>query len=706
MTGPSRRGLVAALVVVTMLVLLAGAALAAPQYPGGTALLQQDANNTTPPSHLHPDEVEEREGDVESVAWWYGWYMADQLAQSVEHTSDGEYANASDRLGLNYTVAHGHYVNVSEEVDREDERETFAETRTDHRQFVNATDEFWQTYEAFQAAEDDGNLDTVRERARELDRLRHSASDAAEDMLAAYGTIESAGYRDMSDARARVEALVAELDRIADEAIQAHLVETQFALSVSDRNASYHEPIRAIGQLSTADGAPIANEQVTIEVRNRSIAVATDDTGTFTFTHRPVLMAAGQTNVTARYVPAPETDHLGSEGTESVVIEQVQPAIRDLEVTSPVRYGDTVAINGTMWVGDEPAPDLALELFASGLATEDVRLDDGRFATNATVPRAIEDGTYQVGVRWPYADRAIGPAQATAELVIEETPTTLTLGAEADADRLAVAGELRTGDDDPVDGVPLTVQLDGEDVGSLTTNAAGAYEGEFDLPQDVETKEANVTVAFAGEGTSLAPATASRTVQFPGWGLLLQAIIAVLALLAAIFAIFGTHTVWGRRIHRALPRAVTRSRPYLAGSRLLNGIEAAILGLVIPEADTTTTPEDAGVPAGLTEQLDFDRRTGESLLEAAERALGEERADAAIVYGYAAARAHLAAEPDDRYLTHWEFYEKHHGHDGEVGDAHLRELTAGFEAVAFAGETPDVGTAEGSYEAAAALCAS
>ena len=66
---------------------------------------------------------------------------------------------------------------------------------------------------------------------------------------------------------------------------------------------SYTTPGTIRGTLRTANGTPVANEQVRLEVENRTRLVETDGNGSFTFQHRPQSARTGNTDVSIRYIP-------------------------------------------------------------------------------------------------------------------------------------------------------------------------------------------------------------------------------------------------------------------------------------------------------------------------------------------------------------------------------------------------------------------
>ena len=687
----------------------------------------EQSTNVTPPPHLHPDEVDE-DGDLEAVKWWYGWYMGDQLAASAINTSEESHTQAQAAVGPHYPRAHNHYVNVSEEIagldEPADDRDTFTTARDRQERFATDVETFWEQYDAFEMADAGGETTEARQLARQLAVLGTDIERTGEDLLTNYDRIEAADYRDMSDARSAVLAVLAEIGPVWVEAVDEYLVETEVQLDATP-TASYLEPLAASGTVHTTDGEPVADGTVDITIHNVTYTVVTDETGAFDVDHRPVTMWAGNATVTASYQPAPESDHLGSDDRVDIVIEQITPNIQNLSVTSPARFGDTVSVQGTLRVGHQPVFGAPMDITLDDRPVDRTTANGGTFNGSFDVPASLPVGEHRAGAAFPYENRAIAAVAADRELVILPTDTAISLSTSVTGEELRLTGDLVTEDDLAVPDQPVAIGIGNTSQETVYTDEEGRYAVILDVGERVEASTVVVQAQFDGEETNLHGSTSASTVELPATmeeetdadpATLLWWFVVLILLLLTLYAV--------KRWWSDIPR-ITRVMWMAIKSRdvsivkiyrkhvacMATSLFARFNAWRTPGTETGNQPPTDvyhSLPRSLLDQtpLDFDGAdtSDEPLLDGATRALADGRTGAAVVLSYAAVRERLGSDEADRYLTHREFHEKHRDHNGHIGATQLEAITEGFEIVVYAERSLDTESAAGYLEQAKALC--
>ncbi|WP_306059811.1 hypothetical protein [Natronococcus wangiae] len=651
--------------------------LASQSIPAPEALAAADeaeSENETV-RHRNPDEYD-AEGDDEQLESWLSDRLSAQLQEGTIALSEGEYDLAREHVGEEYYDRLGQYVEVVGETDStnadEDEAtdpsEAYEEAAAEQERLADRVEEYHETKAEYETALEEGDDERARELARELEELYEEIDDAGGNVVTNYEVISNETEADLSEAAAAVNETRAE---IADEQTvvrDEQFVETELHLETDDETASFSDPLVVQGEIQTADGSTVEDDEIQLLVEGEPVTVnnesgnwwSDDADGEFELEYRPTTLDLETDSITVEYVPDDASAYLGSEAELDVTIEQEEPTITELEATDEVAYGETLRVSGELAVDGVPVDDVPLAVTVDGEPLGNVTTSDGTFEGSAEVPADVADGEQTVEVALPFEDQALAATSAETQVTITETETDLTVEATAvGEDELALEGRLETADGEGLEEQPIQVQVEGT-AETITTDADGEFADTVSISSPTD-EEVTVTATYEGADTSLAAATTETTVPVPGSGLLdgvpSSALAVVGALLAAV-AITVTAR-WRRR-------------------RTGDGR---------PTHDPTATADSAAGDR-VTESATPSRALVDALVARAADQLADGRADSAVRSCYAAVRhARGAALGGAGALTHWEFYREHAETDTPNAERdQLRELIETYERAAF---TPD-----------------
>ena len=274
------------------------------------------------------------------------------------------------------------------------------------------------------------------------------------------------------------------------------------------------------GTLRTANGAPVANERIRIEVENRTRLVETDGNGAFSFQYRPRSAQTGTTDVQVRYIPDQSTGYRADTASFTATVRQVTPTLTLERSPSRLSYSDELAITTTVRVDGAGVSAIPVELRINGtLFKRVVTGQNGTITTTIRLPAGVPDGNQTVSATIPYENRAIAGEQSVAPLTVESTPVTLSIDTTRQNEAITVNGTLSTEDGQVVSGQPVQILVDGAPQGRVSTNGNGRFSARIAtdaLPEGAST--ATVTARYDETGTNLEAAEASATVDLPGGG--------------------------------------------------------------------------------------------------------------------------------------------------------------------------------------------
>ncbi|MDS0221651.1 hypothetical protein NDI54_09840 [Haloarcula sp. S1AR25-5A] len=302
----------------------------------------------------------------------------------------------------------------------------------------------------------------------------------------------------------------------AGTAMQTQTGTVNTTLDVQDLSGpiSYTNPGTIRGTLRTANGMPVANEEISLEVENRTRLVETDGDGSFAFQYRPRSARTGTTDVVIRYVPAQSAPYRGDTATVTADIAQVTPTLALDRSPSSLVNGDELTVTTAVRVDGTGISDVPVELRIGGtLFKRLVTGGNGTATTTIRLPASVPTGEQSVSAVIPYEDRAIAGARATDSITVEPRPVALSMDAARESGAIAVNGTLTTNDGQAVRGQPVQILVDGEPQGSVETDANGAFSTR--LPTE-GTSSVTVTARYDAAGTNFGTGEASTTVDLSG----------------------------------------------------------------------------------------------------------------------------------------------------------------------------------------------
>lgn len=637
----------------------------------------EDGNET--PRHHNPEEYE-GSGDPSGLQGWFSDRLVDRLQGSTVALSEGQYDLAREHVGEEYQELAGKYAEVSGEAGGEDRSDSFEAAREEQARLAETVEEYYEVRAEYEAAREAGNDLEARQHARRLIELANEIEESSERVDERYDELGEETEQDLSASQDNVATVNRSVQEDQAEVSAQQFFETRLELSTERETISFLEPLNATGELRAADGTAVGNEEIRLEIGGQTEYVETDSTGAFELEHRPRDLPLDADELTVEFVPENQSSYLGSETTLTVSTEQVTPTITTLTATESGAYGDTISVEGALYVDDVPVDGvpLSVHLGEDRLGTVDVT--DGSFEEEFLLPRSISAGEHDLRVALELEDRALAPTAETTRVTVLETRTTLSAEASMIDGDVRLSGVLETEDGEGLENESVEVALDGTTIATVSTGEDGEIDETIgDLPP--ADGESTLTVAYDDPTSNLASSEAATTVRFsepgddaperfsaiPTWALV------ALGLLGATAVVAGSW--WHRR-----PSGPLSERP--------------------------ENPNSSANPRELRAHRDPDLiRT---LLTRSRQALARDRPDLAVQLSYAAARRSLDEGQQDGALTHWEFFERFDGQPKTGADdrkaSQLYELTAGYERATFDDEAVDRGVAETLLEYATRLC--
>lgn len=630
---------------------------------GSSGLLQAD---TDPPPHQHPDEIDDDDDSQLEPALESS--LSDRLRAATEAVDERQYTAADEPVGEEYDEQLTRY----ETVVGQTQAEPYQEARDHHRTFTDSNQRFDELRAEYEQAQQDGDEQETREVIRELETEAERLQQSGDELIDAYAAIDDTTEADHDSEIALIEARQQEVETFLDELTDTELVETQLAVTATDTESSFDDPIELEGQLTTADGEPLADESITVGIETQEYDVETDNDGTFSLSHRPVQLAVGETTLTVEYLPDSASVYQSTAETVAVSIVQTDATVEIDSHSSTASFEENATAEGRVVAGEDaqPVAGTPLGVFVGDEQLGTVTTDEnGAFAVASTVPGSVEAGDSTLEVRTVGTDRAVGPATASEPITIDSTPTTLEIRSESAGDgSVTVVGSLETEDGTPVDAATVGFAANGETLGTAETTQNGTFEQQ--LSMDASAGETHtIEASFDGEASNLDTATATTTVSGPQQAepslVPFSSRLLLVASSGAVLLFGGVAFWWVRR----------RDPPTAESALSVGDVERS------------------------GRELSDDLRSA----AAARREAGEY--ETATLLAYAAVRTRFAHEydlPDG--ATHWELYATYAATDLDQAAA-LEQLVQQYEAVCFAAETADDTTAEVALSAAEQLVA-
>ena len=305
----------------------------------------------------------------------------------------------------------------------------------------------------------------------------------------------------------------------AGTAVQTQMgtVNTTLEVQSISGSTSYTNPVTIRGTLRTTNGTPVANEQVRLEVENRTRLVRTDANGSFAFQYRPRSARTGTTEVSVRYIPDQSATYRGDTATVTVSVTQVTPTLTLDWSPSRLSAGDELTVTTAVRVNGTGVSDVPIELRIGGTLFK--RLVTGSNGTVTTTIRLppVSTGEQTVSAVIPYEDRAIAGKRATEPITVEPRPVMISMDTARVDGAIAVNGTVLTDDGRAVPGRSVQISIEGQQQGSVETDENGTFGTRLStdtLPE--EGSSVTVTARFDESDTNFGTAEASAIVDLSG----------------------------------------------------------------------------------------------------------------------------------------------------------------------------------------------
>ena len=614
-----------------------------------TAVEDADVNETI--RHQNPDEYAD-EGDAAGMEAWLSDELTDRLVGSAAEVEDGNYDDARELVGEDYQQRQAQHAEITGETIEGSDADLYDAAGAEQLRLIESAESYEELREEYEQALEDGDEELARELARDLEENATEAQEASDGLSEVYDELEVETGEDFSDASATADGVETALEREQEEIREAEFVETELTVEADGENVSYLEALSLEGELETANGSAVADEEIQLDVGSETTTVETDGDGAFDLEYRPTDEPLETDEVAVEFVPVEGSTYLGAETSIDVSIEQVEPTIDDLEVTDETASGEDLAVEGALVVEDEPVDEVTLEVALDEEVLGEVNVTEGSFDESLEVPASVADGDRELTVTLPYEDQALAETTETASVTVLETETDLSVDAtRTDDEEVVVDGVRETAAGEPLENETVEVSV-GEQTDPVTLDDDGEFE-EILPPPDDAGGDVPVTVTYDGEGTSFADAEAETTLSLSESG--------VSALTAPV-------PVWAWFLLGLL--AVVA---FAGGLRRYRG----------------ESPAFDGATGFGVDRSESDRRlTGPEVTDALLSRAAEEQADgrseAAVGTCYVAVRRELADRIDvNRGLTHWEFYRQWRRDGTDDLDALLFDLTEAYERATF-----------------------
>lgn len=493
-----------------------GPAVATTTPPDNGEPMLVQANNTTAtatpvPRHENPNSLADAD-ELPQLRGWLGLRMSEVL---IDCTSGAQARDwGACETNRSYPDWLSKYVDIARETntDRDDSAAVaFRNAQTHQQTYNNQTEAFFRAYEQYQEAREAGNERAARQYGREALRLAPKVNATGAQLIDDYARITRYSSGNLTAASETVRELNGNVSELADETKLDLFVATTLSARVDPTEVSYLDPMAIRGRLETANGTALADRQIRLRIRGKTLRTTTNDTGAFDLQYRPTTLPVGPQQVTVRYVPAPDSPYLESNATVSATVVQVDPNV-SIEVTpEAAQFDERVTVIGRVSAGNRSPPGIPVRVTLDGQRVNRTRTGDGgRFTTSFVVPAGVPSGEQSVMATVALEGRALAGTNGSTTLSVQPTATDLTVTAAqvGESRRLTVDGRLRTAAGDPVANQQITIRVNNTTVATPRTGQDGRYATTVRVPPSVVPANAsNSTYPVRVGGVYAVPAT-------------------------------------------------------------------------------------------------------------------------------------------------------------------------------------------------------
>lgn len=498
---------------------------------GGVGLATEpvaaQSTNETTIQHENPESVAQ-EGDSERVRAWLSGRLTDRLRENSIRISQGQYERADDVFDDEFEQRLGQYVDVAGESGGRatsgdgggeggdtDDQTLFERAQSEQTRLAALRAEYDETYTAYLEARQRGDSAAARQHARRLQQLAREIRALGGSVTRTLESIENETGANTEDIQQRVNRTVQNVTRLQEEVQTETFVETELTIRTNRTVASFVTPVRVRGRLVIENGTAVANRSIRIQVGQRAVDTTTGPNGTFAVVYRPTLVRVDAEAVPVRYQPDPTSPYLATTTNASLEIEQIDPSLELAITPKSARFGERFTVEAMLSVDGRAVPGVPIGTTLSGSAVGKTTTGtEGTARVEGTVPAGIPPANATVDAVIIPENRAIGPAIASTDLVVRESPTDLSTSARIRSDEIVVEGTLAgvpdDGDTVAVPSQPVVVTV-GDITRTVRTDDDGQYEATVAVTAVTESEaEAPVLIRaqFDGSGTNLESASA------------------------------------------------------------------------------------------------------------------------------------------------------------------------------------------------------
>ncbi|WEL16713.1 Uncharacterized protein SVXHr_0533 [Halorhabdus sp. SVX81] len=489
------------------------------QSPAGEAENGTSENRTD--HHRNPTNVS-GDGSPSAVKRWLAGSMARRLEGSAINLSQSNYQLASSVLGEGFGDDLDRYVNVAGDTDSPQDDQvarTFNETHQTQKQYTAQVSEFERLSAAYQAAREAGEIERARRLAKRLARLATAINETGRTLVGRYDALSNATGASLDDGRQAVldttNRTVADAQRVVD----LSLVRTELRITSVSPTASYDEPLVITGRYVAANGTAVGDTAVALAAPGPGSQTTTAANGSFRLTHRPTDLETGVRNLTVTATPDDASVYLPATTSITADISSIEPRITFAAVFDRIAYDESRAVAVDVTVSDRPAGGVPVEITLDGTTLATGRTtESGTFQSTVGLPATVQNGTIELTAHAGAAGQALSEVSATRRVIVEPTPTTLSLDT-ANGSVIRVQGRLTTVDGGSVPDQPLDLSVDGVVVETVRTNASGWFAASTDGNGVAIGDAVTVTAVYDQPTTNLGPSQASAIGELTPRGL-------------------------------------------------------------------------------------------------------------------------------------------------------------------------------------------
>ena len=626
-------------------------------------MADEGSNETS--EHERPEEAED-ESEEGAVSEWLSGQLDERLGESAVQLSEGQYDAAREQVGDEYDEDLERYAELEDEVDDEDDERRsageFEEARDNQRNITADVESYDRTYEEYQEAVEEGDGETARELARDLDELADSIDEGSQRADEELDRIETETDRDVSMARDSIDSVSSDVESRQSEVREQEFEGTELSVEGDPTAISFSEPMTLSGTVTTEDGEPVANEPIALEIEGQRIEANTSQIGSFSVSYRPTVLPLETTELDVEYVPPRGSPYDGSNASVDVEVEQVDSEIEATEYNETVAFEDNLTVDGTVSAEEVPADAVPVSLIIEGEEYASGETDDdGTFALNATLPANVSLEEPDIRVVTDLEERALANSETDVPVRIEETPSVLEMRVEPTGEHGAiVGGELTTVEGVPVADQTIVIDVEGEET-TVETTERGAFEQSITLPDD--RTSATVTVTYADSSSNIEDAEESVTIDLGE----------------------GGATGFVGSLFEGVPFSVSVESLGLFVLIVLGSVALTVGAYRLYQFRRARGADGTGHRSGSRGSVS-DTGAIRVLLSLARDRLGEGETDRAVELAYVAARLGFGHGPSESQ-THWEFYDSCLSGGFSTEELRILEsLTTHYEVAVFAPE--------------------